>query len=170
MAAEPSTLHEAARAGNISRMNDFLDEENVDVDAKDELGRTPLHYVAESGEAAAGALLVECDATVNIADQDGNTPLHITAIHNRRLVTSMLLWGGAEVELTNNKGNTALHEAAASGAKDVAWLILENGKCDSIKDMRNADGKVPLQVAKEAEKVNQALIQVLETGQHVDDN
>mmetsp|Transcript_24924 Transcript_24924/g.57956 ORF Transcript_24924/g.57956 Transcript_24924/m.57956 type:complete len:166 (+) Transcript_24924:59-556(+) len=164
-----TTLHQCARDGNIGGINEYLDQdEEVDIDVLDEDGKTALHWAAAAGDAAAGALLVECDANVNIADKDGNTPLHMTAVHNHRLVTSMLLWGGADVTLKNAKGNTALHEAAAANAKDVAWLIIENGKVDSIRQEKNNDGKSPIDLARENANIDEALVHVLETGEHVD--
>mmetsp|Transcript_6633 Transcript_6633/g.18742 ORF Transcript_6633/g.18742 Transcript_6633/m.18742 type:complete len:167 (-) Transcript_6633:87-587(-) len=163
-----SALHEAARAGQIAAINEFLDEHEDDIDIRDADGRTALHWAAVAGESPAGALLVECDADVNLVDKDGNTPLHLSAVHNHRLVTSMLLWAGSDVLATNSKGNTALHEAAASNAKDVAWLILENGKVDEIRDVKNSDGKTPLELARESTEADDKLISVLETGQHVD--
>uniref|UniRef100_A0A7S4QD88 Uncharacterized protein n=1 Tax=Alexandrium monilatum TaxID=311494 RepID=A0A7S4QD88_9DINO len=167
-AAAMTALHTAARDGSIADMNAFLDEHEEKIDAQDESGRTALHWAAASGQAPSGALLVECDADVNITDKEGNTPLHLTAVHNHRLVTSMLLWGGADVRATNNKGNTPLHEAAAANAKDVAWLIIENGKVDEIRAEKNKDGKTPMDLARENAEVDPALLKVLETGEHVD--
>ncbi|CAE7901934.1 unnamed protein product, partial [Symbiodinium necroappetens] len=93
--------------------------------------------------------LVECSADVNLVDAHGNTPLILAGIHDKRLVASMLLWGGAERDQQNHRGNTALHEAAISGAKDVAWLIVENGGERSVR-IKNQDGKTPLDIAKES--------------------
>ncbi|CAE8631069.1 unnamed protein product, partial [Polarella glacialis] len=81
------------------------------------------------------------------------------AIHDKRLVASMLLWGGSMREATNHKGNTALHLAAISGAKDVAWLIVENGG-DHTVNTKNQDGKTPLEFAREGK--NEELLEMLE--------
>lgn len=161
-------MHKAARDGAIADINAFLDEHEDEIDARDENGRTALMCAAAAGESPAGALLVECDADVNLADKDGNTALHLSAVNNVRLVTSMLLWGGADVKAKNSKGNTALHEAAIANAKDVAWLIIENGRVDEIREDQNADGKTPIDLAREHADMDAALIKVLETGEHVD--
>lgn len=153
------TIFEAASAGDLGAMNPLMDADDFEIDAKDATGSTALHYAAKAGEAAAGGLLVECDADVNVVDGNGNTPLMLAGIHDKRLVASMLLWGGADRAMTNKKGNTALHEAAAAGAKDVAWLIVENGG-DHTVNMKNQDGKTPLDLARLSG--NEELVAMLE--------
>lgn len=155
-----TTIFDAAAAGDIGSMNTFMDHDDFDIDAKDALGNTALHCAAKNGEAAAGGLLVECSADVNLVDAHGNTPRMLAAIHDKRLVASMLLWGGAERDMQNKRGNTALHEAAISGAKDVVFLIVENGGERSVR-IKNADGKSPLDLAKE-KGANAELLEMLE--------
>eukprot|EP00448_Togula_jolla_P028550 CAMPEP_0170618790 /NCGR_PEP_ID=MMETSP0224-20130122/27151_1 /TAXON_ID=285029 /ORGANISM="Togula jolla, Strain CCCM 725" /LENGTH=165 /DNA_ID=CAMNT_0010944797 /DNA_START=45 /DNA_END=542 /DNA_ORIENTATION=- len=160
------TLHTAARDGRIDQMNQFLDaSDDIDLNALDENGWAPLHHCAANGEAAAAGLLIECDADVNQVDPHGNTPLHIAAVHSKRLVVSALMWGGADISLRNAKGNTVLHEAALSNAKDVAYLIIENGRMD-VTGEQNAEGLVPLEVARASGSKEVEL--TLETGEHVD--
>uniref|UniRef100_A0A6U6PJE9 Uncharacterized protein n=1 Tax=Zooxanthella nutricula TaxID=1333877 RepID=A0A6U6PJE9_9DINO len=142
-----ATIFEAAASGDIGAMNGFMDVDDWEPDAIDDSGCTALHYAARTGEAAAGALLLECDASPNIADKMGNTPLIYAGIFNKRLVASMLLWGQADPSMTNLKGNTALHEAALVGSQDVAWLIVENGGEHTVL-LQNADGKTPLELAR----------------------
>jgi ankyrin repeat protein len=59
----------------------------------------------------------------------------------------MLLWGGAKPALTNNSKNTPLHEAVLADARDVAWLIVENGG-DFTARTPNAEGRTPLEIAR----------------------
>eukprot|EP00927_Polykrikos_kofoidii_P073967 TRINITY_DN69971_c0_g1_i1.p1 TRINITY_DN69971_c0_g1~~TRINITY_DN69971_c0_g1_i1.p1 ORF type:complete len:191 (+),score=43.76 TRINITY_DN69971_c0_g1_i1:74-574(+) len=158
-------LHEAAARGDIGHMNEIMNEDEDAIDRQDANGWTPLHHVAANGEAAAGALLVELGAEVSLKDNDGNTPLHLTGIHGTRLVTSMLLWAGALAEDANNKGNTALHEAASSGKKDVAWLLIENGRVDT-RPLKNNDQKTPLELAQD--KGFDQVASVIESGNHED--
>eukprot|EP00931_Biecheleriopsis_adriatica_P013940 TRINITY_DN115493_c0_g1_i1.p1 TRINITY_DN115493_c0_g1~~TRINITY_DN115493_c0_g1_i1.p1 ORF type:complete len:213 (-),score=62.86 TRINITY_DN115493_c0_g1_i1:77-676(-) len=154
-----ASIFEAAGEGNIATMNEFMDADDFDIDAKDAAGNTALHCAALNGEAAAGSLLVECSASVDVTDAHGNTPLILAGIHDKRLSASMLLWAGAERDLQNEKGNTALHEAAISGAKDVAWLIVENGGERSVI-IKNKDGKTPLELARQG--TNEELVELLE--------
>ncbi|CAK0880199.1 unnamed protein product [Prorocentrum cordatum] len=143
-----ATFFQAVADGDIGAMNEFMDADDFDIDAKDAGGFAALHHAAVAGEAAAGSLLVECSADVNVLDDQGNTPLMLAGRHNKRLVASMLLWGGADRDPVNERGNTALHEAAASRARDVAWLIVENGG-DQCMKVQNNEGKTPLDIATE---------------------
>mmetsp|Transcript_158 Transcript_158/g.407 ORF Transcript_158/g.407 Transcript_158/m.407 type:complete len:171 (+) Transcript_158:62-574(+) len=154
-----ATIFEAARSGDIGSMNSFMDTDDFDIDATDDKGNTALHCAAATGEAAAGSLLVECDADVNARDVQGNTPLMLAGMNDKRLVASMLLWGGADRQLTDASGNTALHKAAAKGSHDVAWLIVENGGDITVR-VKNADGKTPVDLAKESG--NTELIELME--------
>jgi len=154
-----SSIFEAAANGDIGSMNTFMDVDDFDIDSRDGNGCTALHCAARNGEAAAGGLLVECDANVDLVDNEGNTALMIAGMQNKRLVASMLLWGGCDRKLVNAKGNTALHEAAAAGAQDVAWLIVENGGEDTVA-IKNKEGQTPLDLA--SSSGNQELIEMLE--------
>jgi len=106
-----------------------------------------------------GSILAECGADLQLQDDDGNTALHHSCLANKRLVTSMLLWGGSERDVQNGKGDTALHVAVRSGAKDSAWLLLENG-AEKSKEIKNNDGKLPIDLAKEIG--NAEIIEMLE--------
>ncbi|CAJ1462271.1 unnamed protein product [Effrenium voratum] len=57
-------------------------------------------------------------------------------------------WHARTVSRQNQHGNTALHEATISGAKDVAWLIVENGGERSVR-IKNKEGKTPLDIARD---------------------
>merc|ERR1712083_248728 len=126
-------------------------------------GLTALHHAASTGEAATVGLLLECDASPDRGDHNGNTPLHMCAIANKRLPTSALMWGGADITAQNAKGNTVLHECALSGAKDVAFLIIENGAVD-LRQIKNKDGQTPVELARMSGHTKCA--ETIETGQH----
>lgn len=84
-----ATIFEAAALGDIGAMNGFMDQESFDIDAVDGLGNTALHCAARAGDAAAGALLVECSADVDKRDKLGNTALMLAGMHDKKLVASM---------------------------------------------------------------------------------
>mmetsp|Transcript_93180 Transcript_93180/g.164826 ORF Transcript_93180/g.164826 Transcript_93180/m.164826 type:complete len:180 (+) Transcript_93180:78-617(+) len=154
-------LHIAAGTGNIAELNRILNDENLtDEEAEalpekqDDLGRTPLHVAAMTGEAATAASLCEFGADPSKQDNDGNTPIHLTAVYGKHLVTSMLCWAmsasGGDIHAVNSQGNTPLHEAAIHDHDKVAWQVME--KCDlDMKTMTNKDGKTPMDLAKEKE-------------------
>ena len=51
-----------------------------DINAKNDLMRTPLHMVAIEGHSRIIERLVGCGVELNSVDNDGNTPLHIVLI------------------------------------------------------------------------------------------
>jgi ankyrin repeat protein len=154
------SLHEAASKGDIDTFNAVV-KSVEDLNVTDSDGRTPLHLAAMAGESTVGAYIAECGGDVAIQDKDGNTALHLAAINNKRLFVSMLLWGEADPLAVNAKGNTALHEAAERGHVPVIYIILQNGG-DSAKDVKNNDGKSPLDLARD--NGHQEAIACIESG------
>ena len=68
------SIHEAAKEGNIEAVKQHLDA-GVDVNAKNQLGRTSLHAAAYRGHTVVVELLVANDADVNALSVNGKTPL-----------------------------------------------------------------------------------------------
>lgn len=65
-------LHWAAAKGNED-VAELLIGQGADVNAKDEKGRTPLHYIDDKDTAE---LLIAKGADVSAKGKYGNTPLH----------------------------------------------------------------------------------------------
>lgn len=69
-------------------------------------GLTPLHLAAESGDAAAAALLIMFGARVNAADRRGRTPLHLAAEKGHFEVARLLVEQGADPRRPDASGCT----------------------------------------------------------------
>ena len=69
------TLHEAAATGNITALAALL-ETQTNLEARNELGLTPLQLAVTKGHLAAAALLVDKGADLNVRDPEGNSLLH----------------------------------------------------------------------------------------------
>ncbi|WP_333023055.1 ankyrin repeat domain-containing protein [Wolbachia endosymbiont of Pentidionis agamae] len=67
----------------ILKIVKFLLEKEVDVNAVDNYGYTPLHHAAEKGLTEIAKLLLENEADVSAIDKDGETPLHWAAKNGR---------------------------------------------------------------------------------------
>lgn len=67
-------LHQTAATGNVAALAAVLETE-TNLEARNELGLTPLQVAVQSGHLAAAALLVDKGANVNARDPDGNTLL-----------------------------------------------------------------------------------------------
>ena len=98
-------LHAAARKG-LKEVVELLIANGADVNAKDVLGQTPLHF-ADTKEIA--ELLVAAGADVSAKeDTRGRTPLHHAATKE---VAELLIAAGADVNAKANNGKTPLDGA-----------------------------------------------------------
>ena len=91
-------LRSAAGSDNVKKVSRLLDN-GADVNAKDKIGNTPLHYTAGWGHKDVAALLI----------------------------AELLIAKGADVNDKNNDGDTPLHIAVKNGHMDVAELLRQKG-------------------------------------------
>ena len=68
------SIHEAAELGNIEAVKQYL-ADGEDVNAKGDLGTTPLMMAAGRGHKEIVELLITNGANVNAKDEDDETPL-----------------------------------------------------------------------------------------------
>ena len=137
VAADP--IHVAAKAGDVAEVTKLL-ASGVKVDARDESGKTPLHWATTSEMAK---ILLKAGATVDARGQYGWTPLHWTRTAEKAKV---LLKAGATVDARGQYGWTPLHAAAGFwGVPVVVELLLKAGANAKARDK---DGKTPFDLAK----------------------
>ena len=90
-------LHSAARYCDVTTIKSVIASGN-DVDGRDVVGMTALHYAAAGGRLAASIALIEAGASVDAGDNVGRTPLRLAAIDGRKQVASLLIAAGADLE------------------------------------------------------------------------
>lgn len=100
---------------------------NAPVDIRDERQRTPLHWAALMGDAAAAEMLLARGADVMAQDFQGNTPLHLatafsTNYHERKKTIQVLLEYKAEILETNDRGYTPVELGMPHGFRDQLYL------------------------------------------------
>jgi ankyrin repeat protein len=117
----------------------------ADVDARDELGNSPLLLAAAAGNAALCKALVSLDASLALANDAGGTALHVAARHGHDGVVQLLLRECADLAVAiaakDKLGQSPLHSAAIGGSSICAELLLASGASASLSDAR---GLTPL--------------------------
>jgi len=123
---EGTLLHWTAWYGRRDAA-EFLLARGADVNARDELDKTPLHWAAIKGHLDLVELLLAKGATVNAATSIGIMPLHEAAENGHKDVVEKLLAHGANVNAEDQEGRTPLDGAAFHDIKDVADLLRQHG-------------------------------------------
>ena len=124
--ADLSGLHMAACIGNLARVKSHM-EQGADVDAKDELGWTPLYWAASLGRTEVARFLIDKGADVRTGATDGGTALHQAAQAGDWELVELMLSKGADVNAKTKRGNAPLHIAASAGHREVAGVLIARG-------------------------------------------
>lgn len=97
-------------AGGGDAVAYVLDNFDVDVNALNNYGETPLCYKANTLDAEGVKLLLEAGSDPNFQGSDGMTPLmYATANYDADEVIPVLIAGGADVTIKNDSGNDAYY-------------------------------------------------------------
>ena len=137
-------IHNAAKAGDLVKVKALLKDHPDLVFNKDNDGRSPLHWAANSGHKDVVELLLTNKAEVNAKDNNGGTPLLYATAGARWNVAQLLLANKAEVNAKDSDGRSPLHWAASMGHKDMAELLLTN---KAEVNAKNNLGVTPLHYA-----------------------
>lgn len=103
-------LHLAARSHCLECVEVLLHKANIDPNAEDNDGRTPLHLALGRSLLAydVSDLLITRMANVNKADKYGYTPLHVAAVNELSQCVDILIKRGADLSARTKGGTTAL--------------------------------------------------------------
>ena len=140
--AEPVSIHQAARAGDLPAVYVFI-ADGVSINTADADGMTALHCAADNAQAETVQALLAAGADVRVRDAAGRTALHYAARAGQGAIVEQLLAHGAAVNATDVRGNTALHWAASRARPGTVGLLLAAG---ADVNARNEAGQTPLHV------------------------
>ena len=132
-------LFDAAKAGNIEAVKQYLTA-GADLNLKKDLfGSTPLHSAALKGRKEVAELLVSEGADVNTKNINGWTPLHYAAVVDHKEIVELLLASGADVNAKTDAGETPLDNAIKYKRTETADLLRKHG--GKMGEELKAEGK-----------------------------
>ncbi|XP_052772153.1 poly [ADP-ribose] polymerase tankyrase-1-like isoform X2 [Mya arenaria] len=136
-----AALLEAAKKGNLARVQKLATPENIN--CRDTQGRnsTPLHLAAGYNNVEVAEFLLENGADVNVQDKGGLIPLHNASSYGHIDIAALLIKYNTSVNAVDRWGFTPLHEASQKGRTQLCSLLLAHGADPSMK---NQEGQTPL--------------------------
>lgn len=130
----------AARNGHLAMIDKLL-RRNVNLEARNLKGETPLFVACEAQQYDAVRKLIAARAFVNTRDDGGQTPLSRLAEvkgPNALLIMRLLISCNAAINVEDAFNRKAIRWAASLGSIDAVKLLLEHGadfrRCDAFGD------------------------------------
>ncbi|XP_014233513.2 ankyrin-3-like [Trichogramma pretiosum] len=121
----------------VRMLIEISNEENkpVEVDARNKLGRTPLHRALAKGNGQGVRYLLKLGADPNLADKNGFSPLHVIIKHRYDDDKLLKLFFDAckevdrpvQVDVQDKNGRTPLQWAVANLYLNVVDVLLDQG-------------------------------------------
>jgi len=105
-----------------SKAKDYFVGE-VEVNARDPDGKTPLHYAAERGDSALAAFFISHGANVNVTDNSNQSPLGISVEKGDAKITELLVNAKANIFLPIKENTTAAKTALTKNGSLLRALI-----------------------------------------------
>lgn len=116
----------------------------MDINARDNESRTPLHLAVENGSIVAVQILIDAGAKLDAGAKNGSTPLHEAINRNHILIAKKLINQGVNTEATDMEGRTPLHLAVEKLLIRRIILLIDKGA--RVKTAAK-DGRTPLHAA-----------------------
>ena len=139
---ELDEVHQAAKAGDVPRLRDLLQEDPDAIHSGLEEGRPgPLHIAAGYGREEAVAFLLEQGADVEAQTGQSHTPLHYAVNSGRAGVVELLLEAGAPRDVRDYRELTALEWVREQPA--LHYLLPLFPEYAEVEDPDSDDADVP---------------------------
>ncbi|KAK3434006.1 hypothetical protein EUGRSUZ_D01529 [Eucalyptus grandis] len=154
-----TALH-AAVTLSLSSCKKILEKRPEMIREKDDIGWTPLHYVAHANKVDAVQLLLQHDTSIAYdLDKEGDSALHIAALQGHINVINQLITSCHDAwDIINFKRQTALHAAVIGGKVNVVKHILRITNLEDLINKKDTNGNMALHLAMHLREYDSALI------------
>ena len=144
-----NNIFDICQNGNYKTVKQFLQENSIDINAKNNNGETPLHIVCKRDDIKIVELLLAFGADPQIVSSDfwEITPV-VNACYNNNLdIMKLLIRSYYDIYKTDYKGDTLLHSACNTvniNINIIKYLIEE---CEMEINKKNNEGMTPFHYA-----------------------
>lgn len=126
-------LFSATKLGNLRIVKEFA-KKNVNLEATDEAGDTPLIIAAKSNFEDLSLFFLDQGSAVNHANKDGSTALHYAVENKLYGLVDQLIEKKADINLTTHNGETPLFIACITNSMQLVDLLISEGADVNIAD------------------------------------
>jgi len=144
--AGQTALHYAAyRVGKESlQIIELLSKFGADLNIKNSLGQTALHYACQSGNIDVVEFLIKCKVNLNVLTISHELPLHFAVGHNHEDIVSLLLHHPTVVP------NSVLDLETTPEIEQLLYAYISGEKPKKIRPKKYANLTVDLNAAAQA--------------------
>ncbi len=118
-----SDIFDTARSGTVQEAEKMISANKGLVNARTELGSTPLHLAATRSNPEMAKLLVTKGADINAKDHNGQTPLHLAAYTGKKELVEFFLSKGADAYAKDFKNETPRDKAYISLSHEIQGIL-----------------------------------------------
>uniref|UniRef100_A0A1A8G6G3 Acyl-CoA-binding domain-containing protein 6 n=1 Tax=Nothobranchius korthausae TaxID=1143690 RepID=A0A1A8G6G3_9TELE len=102
---EDKNIFDYCRENNIDHIQKAISSQKLDVNTRDEEGRTLLHWACDRGHKELVSLLLQHKADINSQDNEGQTALHYASACEFADIVELLLNAGADPFIKDMEGS-----------------------------------------------------------------
>ncbi|KAF3175046.1 hypothetical protein TWF788_008518 [Orbilia oligospora] len=122
---QTQALHVAAYLGLARAAELLLARSGVDLEAKENEGKTPLSLAAERGQDDVVKVLIKDGANLEARDNSLRTPLYRAVMKNRKETTKLLVGYGADLATRCSWYSTPLEAAVDNGCRGLVRFLVD---------------------------------------------
>lgn len=125
---------QAVLKGDIDMIDQYIQQQEIDINIQDELGLTAFMRAAAHGQLEAMQFLIKLGAHINLQDHAGNTAM-LHAVYKRQLqAVQFLIREQADLTLQNSFGSTALMVAVENIDQPIMSILAQEDSNINAQD------------------------------------